>query len=316
MAVLDHRDMELARQAEEGHRRQERGDHPGERRAFARHALGHLGRTREMRQKIARPVEQHEQHERAHRQQRQQLDHRFEGDGQHHAAMLLGGLHVAHAEQDGEDRHQGGHDQRGVGVDDAARAVEPGRRLGDGLEGRGHRLELQRDVGQHAHRGEQRGGDADGAALAVARGQEVGDRRHIVLLGQPHHLAQHRIAQDDQQRRAGIDQHEIDAGGRGAADRAVEGPGRAVDGQRQAIDGRRHRAGRPGAGVPVAEIGDGEEQAEIGQRQGQDGGFRQHACAFLPSSLNPFDGAATSAPTHLTRSSRSRRWPRISTFTS
>ena len=58
------------------------------------------------------------------------------------------------------------------------------------------------------------------------------------------------------------------------------------------------------------------EQAEIGQRQGQDGGFRQHACAFLPSSLNPFDGAATSAPTHLTRSSRSRRWPRISTFTS
>ena len=51
--------------------------------------------------------------------------------------------------------------------------------------------------------------------------------------------------------------------------------------------------------MPVAEIGHGEEQAEIGQRQGQDGGFRQHACAFLPRSLNPFDGAATSAPTHL-----------------
>ncbi len=281
MAVLDHGDMELARQAEEGHRRQERGDDPGERRALARHALGDLGRARDMGQEIARPVEQHEQHERPHGQQCQQLDHRFEGDRQHHAAMLLGGLDVAHAEQDGEERHQGGHDQRGVGVHHAARAVEPGRRLGDGLEGRGHRLELQRDVGQHADRGEQRGGDADGAALAVARGQEVGDRRHIVLLGQPHHLAQHREAQDDQQRRAGINKDKIDAGGRGAADRAIKGPRRAVDCQRQAVDGGGHRAGRPGAGVPVTEIGDGEQQAEIGQRQGQDGGFRQHACAFL-----------------------------------
>jgi len=53
--------------------------------------------------------------------------------------------------------------------------------------------------------------------------------------------------------------------------------------------------------VPVAEIGDGEQQAEIGQRQGQDGGFRSMRARFLPWSLNPFDGAATSAPTPITR---------------
>ena len=257
-------------------RRQQRGHHPGERRALAEDAVGDRRHALDLRQQVGGTVEQHEQHERADGEQCQELDHQFEGDRQHHAAMLLGGLHVAHAEQDGEHRHQGGDDQRGVGVDHAGQAARHRRRRGDRAERRRHGLQLERDVGQHADRGEQGGGDADDAALAVARGEEVGDRGDVVLLGQPHHLAQHRIAHHDHQGRAGIDQDEVDARGRGAADRAVEGPGRAVDGQRQAIDGRRHRACRPVAGISVAEIGDGEEQAEIGQRQRQDGRFRQH----------------------------------------
>jgi hypothetical protein len=125
MAVLDHRDVELARQAEESHRRQQRRHDPGERRAFVQHALGNVGRLLDVRQQIGRPVEQHEQHERANREQRQELDHGLEGDRQHHAAMLLRGVHVAHAEEDGEYRHQGGDDQGGVGVHHAAWAAEP-----------------------------------------------------------------------------------------------------------------------------------------------------------------------------------------------
>ena len=261
MAVLDHRDMELARQAEEGHRRQERHHQPAERRAFAGESLGDGRRVRQSRQQIGWPIEQDPQNERPDGQQGEQLDHRFEGDGQHHAAVLLRRGHVAHAEQDGEHGHQRGHDQRRVGVHDAGPTVDPGRRLGDRLEARRHRLELQRDVGQHAHGGEQCGGHADSAALAVAGGEEVGDRRHVVLLGQPHHLPHHRVTNDDHKQRAGIDEDEVEAGRGRAADRAVEGPGRAVDGERQAIDGGRHGTRRPVPGVAVADVRHAEQQA-------------------------------------------------------
>ena len=187
------------------------GHDPGERRALACDLLERWPAGRRAAPQVGRAVEQHEQHERPDGQQRDQLDDRFEGHRQHHAAMLLGGMHVAHAEQDGEHRHQAGDDQRGVGVDHAGAAVDPARRLGDGAEGRGHGLQLQRDVGQHAYRREQRGGDADGAALAVARGEEVGDRGDVVLLGQPHQLGDHRVAGGDHQHRPGVDQDEVEA---------------------------------------------------------------------------------------------------------
>src|SRR3546814_10723147 len=46
-------------------------------------------------------IEQAEDDEGADGEEGGQLDQRLEGDGQHHAAMLLGRLHMAHAEQIG-----------------------------------------------------------------------------------------------------------------------------------------------------------------------------------------------------------------------
>ena len=89
MIVLDHGDVELARKAKKGHRRQQRGDRPSERRALATDPVGNGRNALDLGQQVGRPAEQHEQHERADGEKRQQLDHRFEGDRQHHAAVLL-----------------------------------------------------------------------------------------------------------------------------------------------------------------------------------------------------------------------------------
>ena len=70
--------------------------------------------------------------------------------------MLLARLHVAHAEQDGEDGHQQRDDEGGV--EEHRPAASAARRLvgaGQRREGGGDRLELQRDVRQHADGGDQ-----------------------------------------------------------------------------------------------------------------------------------------------------------------
>ena len=55
-----------------------------------------------------------------------------------------------------------------------------------GLQRGRHRLELQCDIGNGADDGDQRDGGGDRLALAVARGDEVGDRGDVLRLGQPH----------------------------------------------------------------------------------------------------------------------------------
>jgi len=320
MAMLDHGDVELSGQTEKGHGRQQRRHDPGERRAALRHLPRADRRVRHLPPQVRRSVEQCEYDEGAHRQEGDQLDHRLEGDRQHHAAMLFGGLHVAHAEQDGEQRHQRRHHEGGVGMNDAGWNAVPGRRCGDAAERRRHRLKLQGDVGQHADGREQCRSHADRTALAVARGEEVGDRGDVVLLGKAHHFAQQRRARSDHQHRAGINQDEVDARRRRAAHRPVESPGGAVDRQRQAIDRRRRpRSGRPGTLVPIPEIGDGEQQAEIGQREGQYLCFGDHFPSFsgrFPGALNPAPGVGTRLAFPRTPADRRRQWPRTSTSTS
>ena len=100
----------------------------------------------------------------------------------------------------------------------------------------GHRLELQRDVGNDADHGDQRHQRRQQRALAVAAGDEVGDRGDPIGLGDPDHLANDEPGQKHRQHRPEIDRQEPDAGRRRPADAAEIGPGRAIDRQGQRID--------------------------------------------------------------------------------
>ncbi len=65
-------------------------------------------------EQVAEAVEQTEGDEGTNCQECQQLDQRFEGDRQDHAAVMLGHIEVARAEQNGEQRQHDRDDQRGV----------------------------------------------------------------------------------------------------------------------------------------------------------------------------------------------------------
>ncbi|MNY55093.1 hypothetical protein D3C86_1910390 [compost metagenome] len=73
--------------------------------------------------------------------------------------MALGGVEVAGAEQDGEDRQQQRHIERGVlqGAERLALVRHADRRvLPEDQKAAGHRLELQGDIGDHADHRDQR----------------------------------------------------------------------------------------------------------------------------------------------------------------
>ena len=53
-------------------------------------------------------------HEQADGEERHQLDDRLEGDGRHHALVMLAGIDVARPEQDREGGHDQSHVERGV----------------------------------------------------------------------------------------------------------------------------------------------------------------------------------------------------------
>ncbi len=172
--VLDHRDLELARQEDD---RQHRQQHVGEPAAVAEPPgavegeqalqLGHCGGARvEVAEAVVEPVGDVD----ADREEGEQLDHRLEGDRRHHALVALGGVEVAGAEQ----HREGSERQR-----DVERAVLPPARLALDAEQRvvlahqqrvaaGDRLQLQRDVGHDAHHRDQRDQPAEQVALAVA----------------------------------------------------------------------------------------------------------------------------------------------------
>ena len=119
----------------------------------------------------------------ADREEGDQLDQRLEGDGGHHALVALGGVEVARAEDDGEERHEQRHVERGVLHDDQRarlRRHDDLRVREQDLEAGGHRLQLQRDVGQDADHRDDGDQPAEQRALAVARGDEVGDRGDAV----------------------------------------------------------------------------------------------------------------------------------------
>ncbi len=274
LEVLDHRDLELARQDEEGGAGEEgREEEVG---IAARRpadppeaAIARQGGTPE---DVARPVEQDEGHDHAHEKKTEELDEALQRHGQHHALVVLGRVDVAGAEQDAEGGEHDGDEEGGVGADrgDPARHRPVAQH---DLHAEPDRLELEGDVGDDPDDRHDRDEAAQEPALAVAGRDEVGDRGDAVGLGDREDLAQHEGEEQRHQGRAEIDRQEAQAGRRRDADAAVEGPGGAVDGERERVDegAPDHRAALVGAAV--AERGGGEEGHQIGraENQGRDG---------------------------------------------
>ncbi len=200
--------------------------------------------------------------------------------------MLLTGLHMAHAEQDGESGHHERDDEGGVEPSRQAGADHTWSPLagtvgvaGEGREAEGDRLKLKRQIGHGADHRDQRGQHRDAPAAAVARAEEVGDGGDVLALRHGDDAAHQRQGEHHHHGGADIDQREIEAAGDRTADRPVEGPGGAVDRQRERIDDRPESTARPAQGMALAEMRNGEEQAEVGQRESEndvaEGHFRQ-----------------------------------------
>ena len=265
IVVLDHGHMKLARDQHEGEERQQRHRRPGIDMQVARQDRGDARNAHRLGEQGDRSVEHPERDEDANREEGDQFDGGFRGDRQHQSVLVLGGVHMTRAEQNGEGRHRHRDEQGNVAEHRRAAGVDIDLR-GDGLQRGGHRFELQSDIGDAADDGDHRHAGGDALAFAVAGGDEVGDRGDVLRLGEPDHPHQQRPEQANHQDRTDIDRQEVESGARGKADRAEEGPGRAVDRQRQRID-QQARAGvahRATAAVAIAR--DQEQQPDIAER--------------------------------------------------
>ena len=269
-AVLDHGDVELARQHQYGEAA-ERGQHqPARRRGPIIDGLADLLIGAEAFDHPGRAAEHHEGDDEADGQEGRELDDRFHRDRQHEPVLVLGRVGVTGAEQNGEHRQQRGDDQRNV----ADHRVEGRWRAGvvfdhqaDGIR---DRLELQGDVGDHADGGDQRGRRGDDEALAVARSQEIGHRRDLLRLGQPDDAPEQRKAEQEHQDRPGVDAEELETAFRRNADGAEEGPGRAIDGEAQRVDQRARASWSRLVRPAVAKARDDEQKRHIGDRYDDD----------------------------------------------
>ena len=231
--VLDHGHMELPRQEEDAHEAEERHGYPEDPVETLRKDALDLGALLRAFEQAADAAEHGEQDEEANRQKCRELDQRFGCDGNDQAFLVLGGVDVTGAEQNGEGRHRQGDDEGRVGrqVELLQRPLAEQR-----VDRDGDRLQLQGDVGQRAGNGDDRDDGGDRLALAVAGSEEVGNRGDVLALGQAHDAQQEAPAEDEQQDRAEIDGNEVVAGRGGEADAAEECPGGAVDGERQGVD--------------------------------------------------------------------------------
>ena len=139
-------------------------------------------------EEAADAAEHGEHDEEADRQEGGELDEQLGRDRDDQAFLVLGGVDVAGAEQDGEGRHRQGDDEapcRSANCSCCERTRAQQR-----VDRQRHRLQLQGDIGQRAGHGDDRDDGGDGLALAVAGGEEVGDRGDVLALGQPHDAQQ------------------------------------------------------------------------------------------------------------------------------
>nr|GEZ17028.1 putative ABC transporter, ATP-binding protein [Tanacetum cinerariifolium] len=204
------------------------------------HVVGHHVRLKPWREhrlieQIVHPVVKPERDERTNGHESEQLDQRLERNRQDHAPVVFGGVEVAGAEDDGEQREHQGNDQCGV-------LRTRARRVGAGTDEDVHpqhdAFELQRNVGQNADQADQR----------------------------DHHGQR---CEQQQQNRPEVDGQERPQLFCGLANRAEKRPAGAVDRQRKAVHpGAQSRGQRRTATVPVK--GDGKHDGHIGQGDGSD----------------------------------------------
>ena len=294
VGVLDHGDLELSGQAEDRRGRKHVHRHPAVVEVAARIDVdpGGFG-AREDRLEPATRIDDED----ADRQERGELDDGFEGDGRDDAVVLLLGIDIACAEQDREQRHPRRDGQRQPDLVDAAQ--RPAGKLahpGDRLQRRGDRLELQRDIGRDADHRDDGDEHRQPARLAEARRQQVGDRGDALVVADADEAAEHEPPADEHQRRPQIDGEILETAARRRTHGAVKGPAGAIDRDGERVDeGRAQERRLVVARLPVAHIGDEEQQPDIADGDGDDHVRRQHQ----PS---PSDGGSASG-------SRGRRRP-------
>ena len=164
--------------------------------------------------------------EQPHRHKGHKLDDGFNRDGEDHPVLMLGGIDVAGAEQDGKDTHGEGH-QNGQAIG-ALHDRHDGfgkQRIGDhGLQGLRHGLQLDGDVGHDANGCDRRDKGAQGLALAIAGREEVGDGGNVLAFGDFGNALQKRPAEGKNQDGPDVDRQEIKTRARGDADTAEIGP--------------------------------------------------------------------------------------------
>ena len=171
--ILYHADLELARQEHDREHRKENQRCPG---AVAACRLAErkqpvqLGHARGTLEDVRESVIHAESHEDSDREERKQLDQRFEGYRRHHAFVALGCIQMARPEDDGECGEQQCHVERGVMAHADRRHFfrDDVRILQQNREATRYRLELQRDVGNHADDSNDGDDTAEQAAFAVA----------------------------------------------------------------------------------------------------------------------------------------------------
>ena len=294
--VLDHRDLELARQEHDGEHRQDRQPHPA--RVAAGDALERGEQRRELRcrrgarEDVAEAVVDPEGHEGADREKREQLHERLERDGGHHALVVLGGVEVTRAERDREQRQDQRDPERGV-LKDRHRADlgrhDDHRVLDEDREARRDRLQLQRDVGNDSDHRDDGHDAAEQRALPVAGRDEVGERGDAVLLRDAQDLAHDDPPERDHQRRPDVDRQESDAVARGSPHAAVERPRRRVDRERKAVDVRVRDDRAAGVGALVGVVGDREQQSEVRERGDGDDPALEHGALRSARLVAPLD---------------------------
>ena len=269
--VLNHCDMELARQQERTDKAEEDHGQPRPASRGAREPFRHLRVFRHGAHQLAGAIIHRIDHEQADGEKGQQLDEGFGRDRQHQPVLVLRCIDVACSKQDREHRQHKRHEQRDVAEDRYRGARPVDAQVGDHRrQGFRDRLELQRDVGDRADHCDQGHYGGDALALAVARRDEVGHRGDVVCFCKPDDAAQQQVACSDHECRTDVDRQEVPALPACKANAAEECPGCAIDAERQRIDQR--AAALPGAILrhAVAIARHGKKEAEINDRDDDD----------------------------------------------
>ncbi len=271
--TLDHGDMELARQADNGRRRQKR--HGQESFRHGKAVKGLCGQF---------TIRQAPLHQKEHRQDRNshqcgELEHGLQRQHAHQAGIVPRGVRLSRAEQDGKNRqHNSGQQNCFIGrcVDRAVCAIC------QCLKAHADGFQLQCNIGQTSCDGGQRCSGSNRAALAIPGRQEIRQGRDALSLCDIADPAHDAGKCHEDERRAKIDGQIVPPALRRSANRAEIGPGGTVDGQCQRIDERMLDKARP-RGLPVALPGDQEQSKHVERRCAQDQPDRhEHLSMRLP----------------------------------